>query len=289
MAQILALDEAWSKVDPAQIKAAGYVGVLVYLSRDVSKCATAAYIAACHAVGLGVAFVFEDSAQRALGGAAAGLADGQYANAQADGLGVPADLPLYAAVDFDVTPAQMPTVVAYVRAFGSVRRPGRGYGSTALVDALVAAGIPHDWQTCAWSGSTVNSRAAIYQRLKPTTGLAGSFDEDVILDAADAGFWFPTPTPVPQPVPVPAPAPSPVPAVSPAVTPSRKADPQMGIRTLLVTRSDGAVFAVREDLSEKAYVVDPTELGALAATGDYVEVPRGKFSDAEINAIPDAV
>lgn len=193
----LIIDYAWAKPDPAQIKANGYVGVVRYLSHDASKSLSAAEREALHAQGLGISLVFEDGAQRALGGAADGKADGLFANAQADALGFPRSLPLFYAVDFNVTAAQLPIVLAYIVAAGATGRRAAGYGSTALVNYLMAHGVGDDWQTCAWSSGIVNDKAVLYQRLRPTTGLAGSFDEDVVLTPHPDFLWFPTPAPVP--------------------------------------------------------------------------------------------
>ncbi len=203
MTEYLVIDEAWSKTPPGQLGA--YHGAFVYISRDASKCASDTYVAALHAAGKGVGFVFEDAAGRWRGGNAAGRADGLFANTWADAHGVPAGLPLYAAVDQDVvTAADFATALAYIQGFGSVKRSGRGYGEYDLIERLAAAGIDHGWQACAWSGSRISSHAAVYQRLTHTAPtVPGSYDEDIVLDLADAGLWFVPSTDQPSPQPIP--------------------------------------------------------------------------------------
>jgi hypothetical protein len=205
----LVIDFAWSRFNLALVKNSGYVGVIRYLSHDLSKSISADEVAQIQTAGLALGLIFEDGAQRALQGHDAGVADGQYANAMADRVGFPRWKPLGYAVDFQVTAAQLPTVLAYIQGAASTGRVAFGYGSTMLVDYLTTAGIGDDWQTCAWSNGFVNNKAALYQRLKPTTTLTGSFDEDVVLHPSN-DLWYPgeqAPAPVVTPVSNPAPAP----------------------------------------------------------------------------------
>lgn len=187
---MLAIDYAWWRPDPRAVKNAGYDAIIRYFSHDLTKSLTRAEIEAAHAIGLGVGAIFEDTAQAALGGAPAGREHGIYANAYGDSIGWPKWKPIGYAIDFAPTPEQMPTVLAYVKAAGEQGRIAYGYGDSDVIDALVAAGIPDDWQTCAWSHGVVNNKAVLYQRLRPTTGLQGSFDEDVVLRASN-DLWFP--------------------------------------------------------------------------------------------------
>lgn len=246
MPEYLVIDEAWSKTPATALGA--YHGAFVYISRDASKCASDVYIAAVHAAGKGVGFVFEDANTRWRGGSVAGGADGVFANAWADAHGVPATLPLYAAVDQDVvTVSDMALAVAYITAFGAVKRQGRGYGEYDLIERLAAIGVSHGWQTCAWSGGRVSSHAAIYQRLGHTAPtVPGSYDEDVVLDLADAGLWFTT-TPVP-----PTPAPLPVPVTS--------EDPDM--RSVIFTVANGQL-ALSDGLTK--HLLNSTADATIAA------------------------
>jgi uncharacterized protein len=196
----LVIDYAWAHPDPAAIRAAGYIGVMRYVSHDPSKSITAPEATALHAQQLGFGIVFEDNAQRALSGFAGGVEDGKFANAAADAIGFPKDLPIMYAVDFAVTAAQLPTVLAYLQGAATTGRQAHGYGSLALTEYLEANGIPDDWQTCAWSNNQVDPKAALYQRLTPTTALKGSYDENVVLHPSNI-LWFPDGAAVPASVP----------------------------------------------------------------------------------------
>ena len=186
----LIIDYSYAHPNAATIRADGYVGVMRYLSRDSSKVISAAERDSLQAEGLGIGLVFEDDAQRALGGAAAGALDGKFANAAADALGFPRSLPIFYAVDFAVSAAQLPTVLAYLQAAGAQGRTAHGYGSVSLINYLAAHGLPDGWQTCAWSAGVVSAKAAIYQRLTHSTTLPGSYDEDQVLDPLNDGLWY---------------------------------------------------------------------------------------------------
>lgn len=208
----LAIDCSYSKPDPRLVKQAGYVGVISYLSHDPRKNWTPGYRDACFAQGLLIALVFEDAADRALSGGVGGHADGLTANQQADALGWPQTRPIYYAVDFDVQPAQLATVLAYLTAAHAVQpmRAAGEYGGLRLVSA--AQNTTYRWQTEAWSGLTVSPAACLYQRVRPTRVIpstpASAYDEDVIL-GPDWGAWHPSAPSPPAPLPPP-PAPDPL-------------------------------------------------------------------------------
>ena len=188
----LLCDYAWTVPPPQAIRAAGYVGVLRYLSHDPGKDLTPAELAALHAAGLSVGIVWETTADRALSGLDGGRADGAEANTRADALGWPAGRPVFLAVDFGATPDQLPAVLDYLRG-AHCGRPVGVYGSAAVVDAAAGSGLAgFCWQTEAWSGTTVSPHANVYQRVTPTLTIpgvpAGSWDEDVAL-TADWGGW----------------------------------------------------------------------------------------------------
>lgn len=185
MSGALLIDFAWSKPSPAAIKAAGYTGVLRYLSHDPSKDITTAELTALRGAGLSVGLVWETTANAAAGGIRQAVADAAAANTQADALGWPKDRPIYYATDFDATPEQ---VTAYYAALTAAPgRPVGCYGGIRVVDAMLAAQhCVFGWQTVAWSAGEVSDHAHIYQRSAPTrpriTGTdAGSYDEDVAL------------------------------------------------------------------------------------------------------------
>ena len=216
MTEQLGVDYAWAHPAPAAVKADGYGFVLRYLSTDPAKNLTPAEVKGLHDAGLSVGVVWETAAQRALDGEAAGQADAHAAEAQADALGYPAGCPIFYAVDFGATGAQMPTVEAYFAGIRAMaRRPVGVYGSAAVVEAVLAVGAAEfAWQTCAWSGTGVSTRAHLYQRLHPTRAAISGTDEDVLLQPVP--LWDPAALVVDPVVFVPPKPPTPAPARPPA-------------------------------------------------------------------------
>jgi hypothetical protein len=187
MSEVAGIDVAWTKPDPVNTRNAGYTLVIGYMSGDPTKNLRGPQIAAYRAAGLQVGLVWETSANRVLGGAAAGAADGAAADAQATAAGYPADCVLFFAVDFAATPAQFPVIDAYKRAFTAATvRPVGVYGSFAVVERFTGTpGCDYGWQTSAWSGSQLSAKAHLYQRAGHTwpaiPGMtANSYDEDVL-------------------------------------------------------------------------------------------------------------
>ena len=206
----LAVDYAWQHPAPQAIKTVGYKAVLRYLSPDPTKNLTVTETTALHAVGLGILLVWEAGAQSSLGGAAQGAIDGAAAEALAVALGYPAQCPIFAAVDFDVQPAQFPTVDAYFAAFAAATTHPEGvYGSAALLAHVAASDreVKFYWQTEAWSGVIVSPLAHLYQRVGITLpaipGAQGIYDENVVLKVLP--WWTAAPVPVPTPTPQPKP------------------------------------------------------------------------------------
>jgi len=124
--------------------------------------------------------------------------DAQEANNQADGLGAPADMILYYAVDTDATPSAVRDYFAGAASVG--RRPVGIYGSYRVCEAMLDDGTAQKaWQTVAWSHGQVSARAALYQRAAPThTPIPGTDENACLTD--DWGQW-PRPTAPPQPLP----------------------------------------------------------------------------------------
>ncbi|NHN33581.1 DUF1906 domain-containing protein [Paenibacillus agricola] len=118
------------------------------------------------AAGMHIVSVFETSAGRPLTGKDGGKNDGSTALQLAKDIGQPEGSTIYAAVDFDATPGQMPLILAYLKAFDEAT-PGYAtgvYGSAYVVEAVQAAGVcSHYWQTYAWSRGKVVDGIHIYQ------------------------------------------------------------------------------------------------------------------------------
>lgn len=146
-------DYAWSRPNPAAIRAAGFVAVCRYLSHDrTGKTLTPPEAEALHAAGLGVVLNFEDSAGRMLGGAAAGVSDARFANALADSLGAPRNVPIYYSCDTDPGAPPRGEIQAYVHALVSVGiRPVGVYGGAVLVQWALGQGVSFGWTANAGS------------------------------------------------------------------------------------------------------------------------------------------
>ena len=186
----LILDYAWAKPTPAAIKAAGYSGVMRYLSPDATKNLTKAEATGLLATGLSIGLVWESTASRAGQGFAAGAADAATAEAQATAIGYPFSAALFYAVDFDAAPA---AVAPYFAGIASrAARPVGIYGSARVVEGVSAA---WKWQACAWSAGRVSASAHLYQRLRATVAhpISGT-DENIILH--DFPMWTNAPAPV---------------------------------------------------------------------------------------------
>ena len=144
---------------------AGVDGVIRYLSRDSAKAISGAELAQLHEWGIATALVYEDAAQRALQGAAAGTEDGKMCGQAMRTLGVPAGRPVYVALDWDVADyapggtnplAKLGPVADYLEAFEAAIKQwayATGvYGGYWPVNRALSAGLTSwGWQTIAWS------------------------------------------------------------------------------------------------------------------------------------------
>lgn len=222
--ETVGLDFSFTKPAPAAIVQAGYRFVIGYVSPLQAtgpnpKDLTAAELAAYIAVGLQVGLVYESGASRALGGSVAGREDGATARARATAIGYPRECVIWWAVDFDATPAMIPTLRAYGEGFaagwgGAEHGP---YGSAAVIDAL-APSFRRRWQTAAWSGGRLSVHADVYQRNThhhpiPAGVPAVAVDENVLCRPAvpfHSRRTAPAPPAPPRPPARPAPAPHPV-------------------------------------------------------------------------------
>lgn len=181
----LVLDIAWARPTTAQIKATGAVGVMRYFSPDGTKNLTAAEVIDYTANGLAVGTVFESTAGRATAGQAAGVADAQLAEQQRAAVGLPDTHIHHFAVDSDVSWSSVQAYFAGAASVVGMARVGT-YGSFRVVEGAYGYGIRKLWQTLAWSGGQVSSRATLYQ--DGGTLLGGSADTNRTL-AADWGQY----------------------------------------------------------------------------------------------------
>jgi hypothetical protein len=172
----LVLDYAWARPNPLGILAAGYSGVMRYLSNDPSKNLSKTEARALLAAGLSIGLVWETTAKRASEGFAAGNADAAAAEAQARALGYPISCPIFYAVDYDALPAASWGYFSGVRA--RAKYPIGVYGSFRVVEASPA---PWKWQAAAWSSGKVSKLTHLYQRVEKTVKHPiANTDENVI-------------------------------------------------------------------------------------------------------------
>ena len=159
----LILDYSFARPNPAAMKAAGYSGVMRYLSYDSTKNLSKTEAIGLHAAGLDIGLVWETTATRAGEGSIAGAVDAIAAEAQATALGYPADAVIFYGVDYDAAPQAVAPYFAGVKS--KARRPVGVYGSKRVVEGVAA---PWKWQACAWSAGLVSTQAHLYQRLHAT-------------------------------------------------------------------------------------------------------------------------
>lgn len=179
----------------AAFAAEGYAFVCRYLVQSGWKRLTAEEAANISAAGLNIVSVFETTADRALGGRDAGLADGRTAAQTAFSVGQSRGSTIYFAVDFEATASQMQTVIEYIRGASEATPDFTTgvYGSYSVVDAVHAAGAcSRFWQTRAWSYGKVTPVADIYQYDCGPAGLgleANGIQVDLNESYGDEGWW----------------------------------------------------------------------------------------------------
>ena len=196
------IDYSWARPSPVQIKQAGFDGVIRYLSYDTTgKNITASERDALRAAGLSITLNWENSAQDALGGSAAGVEYARQALAMANALGYPFVCALYFSVDFDATPQQQAVINAYFQAIESVIGHARtgAYGDYYVLERLAAAGLAsYYWQTTAWSGGQIFGKDVIFQTGQQV--FSGGADVDNI--SGPFGCWPAPGQPLPAPPPI---------------------------------------------------------------------------------------
>lgn len=177
------LDAAWTRPTAAQIKAAGFGGLIGYVSHDTSKDITTAEVHALRAAGLGAGLVFESTAGRSTQGAAAGRTDAQLTVTRARAHGMPTGTILYAATDSDQAAS---AVLAYYQGFAAVVRAAGyragAYGGIRVTQAMLTDhAVDATWQTVAWSAGRRDAGAHLYQHAQQVFG--GACDvNDVLKD-----------------------------------------------------------------------------------------------------------
>jgi hypothetical protein len=164
---VFGVDHAWGRPSIAALKAAKVLFVCRYLSHDTTgKNLTRAEAQKLTDAGLWIVVVWETTADRALSGRAGGVADAQAAAAQAKACGMPADRPIYFAVDWDASTAQQGTIDGYLDGAASVigrERVGIYGGYGPVQRAMDGGHAAWGWQTYAWSGGRWHGPAQLQQ------------------------------------------------------------------------------------------------------------------------------
>src|SRR5579871_885930 len=188
-------DYSWARPSPAALVAAGYKGVIRYVSHDTTgKNIDPEELHALQAAGMSVTLAWEAGNQQAFSsGAAGGQADAISANQMSDALGYPSDCVIYFVLE---DPNQLPTsawpeIDAYAAAAKrSSKRPIGGYGSQAYVEHALDMGIiTKGWQVGGWSKS-VSPKCHLLQRSgNPVlTTMGGQLDDNLVINE-DFGGW----------------------------------------------------------------------------------------------------
>jgi hypothetical protein len=163
---VFGVDYADGRPGATALKAAGVKFVCRYLSHTSAKNLSRTEAGQLSDAGIWVVVVWETTADRALAGHAAGVADATAARQQADACGMPDGRPIYFAVDWDASSGQQAAINAYLDGAASVLGRGRVglyAGYSVIKRAFDAKKIAYGWQTYAWSGGRWDSRAQLQQ------------------------------------------------------------------------------------------------------------------------------
>jgi hypothetical protein len=191
-------DYSWARPDPHWLRSAGCIGVMRYLGpggggRDL----TGDERRRLHDAGLGIGLVWETTTTAALAGWQAGAHDFAAANRFADAQGYPDDMPIFFAVDTDVSLVQVrgPVADTFHGALSNGNlRPCRPYGEHDVLDILCGQLklMPCGWQCYAWSGGRQSAHRCLFQRYPAVLG--GTVDHNEVGPHPVDFLWHPTNT-----------------------------------------------------------------------------------------------
>lgn len=172
---MIGLDYSDARLPGAAIRAAGYDFVIRYVGTPgrAKNIITAEYQDLI-AAGVAVALVYENVAEDALGGFAAGQASARAARSDADSIGFPAARPIYFAVDWVATSPQMPAVMAYLDGAANVLGVERvgAYGFQLTIQTAMNNGhAKWFWQCGARSALVPGTH--LYQHNNDNTTVSG--------------------------------------------------------------------------------------------------------------------
>lgn len=184
------VDYAYGTPDLGRLKATGVTFIGRYLGGNPDKDLTADEALRLSHAGFNLITVFESSADRALLSRPAGEEDAVAAQLQLARIGNP-HAPVYFAVDFEATPAQMGSIRGYLQ--GATAQLGRDrvgvYGSYSVVHELMSLdNVKYGWQTIAWSHGRWSPHAQIRQIMIEQSIAGITCDIDRVF-AVDYGQW----------------------------------------------------------------------------------------------------
>jgi hypothetical protein len=203
LSKVTGIDYAWEHVPITALVKWGATFVCRYISNDSAKDESLGEAQALANAGIWSVLVFETTARRAATGYASGVVDAKAALRRRAELHVPADRPIYFAVDYDASGSE---VMGYFRGVRSVLGDRTGvYAGYKVVKALLDAKlVKWAWQTYAWSGGRWDSRAQLQQYHNDISVGGVGCDADRAT-TEDYGQWKPgispnaNPTPTPDP------------------------------------------------------------------------------------------
>lgn len=209
------IDYSVSRPSISVLKAANVTAVGRYIGWDsvpgyssIGKNITKAEADSLLAAGIDIFLAFEYLADASAKGSSQGTLDGNLAFQQLSELGAPPGMAVYFAVDFDIPDydPSVPDTAAnamlklgpvghYFEAVKNLRHPyeigvyGGYYACKRVLNANLATKA---WQTIAWSGGQIDSRAVLYQ-ITATAPIIGA-DIDIREHASSGNFgeWTPT-------------------------------------------------------------------------------------------------
>ncbi len=255
-------DYAWSHPTIAAMQDAGVHFVSRYLSWDSPRSVGKNFNAAAErdsllGNGIDIILNWEYDARDSLRGAAGGTTDGTEARRQAKFSGYPFGAFLPSSMDWDVTPAQKPTCLAYARTFSAACPEYQygPYGGYWIVKYLLDAGAAGDaWQAYAWSGGLWDPRPS-FRQVKNGVKIGGA-DTDLDIMVKPARTWLHPGTPL-------GPAPTPIAAPAPAQYVHGSEGDESVPKILVMNGAQGAVFVGEVGGASCRWVQSPESLDNL--------------------------
>ena len=169
--------------------------VMRYVNTGEGKEITAGEVKELKAAGIGIGIVFEITRKhgRPLDGFKAGQTDARISRQWVHDVGLPSNMPIYFAVDFEARGAQLTAVNNYLRGAASVLgkdKVGVYGGHTTVANALNNGVVKYAWQTYSWSYKKWDPRAQIrqYSNSHRMNGIGIDLDKTI---HSDNGIQYP--------------------------------------------------------------------------------------------------